>query len=93
MTIPFVPALVLGAGLLALWIDVRLPRLAPESLSRRLVVAGVALAVLQLAPVLRGSSVSAYATVFGIMLPVLVATFLAAVWLLRSLRDAQIAGA
>jgi hypothetical protein len=45
---------------------------------------------LQAAPVFHGSSAAVYATVFGILLPVLIVAFLAAVWLLRALCEAQL---
>jgi len=84
------PAVMIGAGLLALWVDARFPSLAPASLSRRvfaLIVAGV---VLQATPVFGGSTPALYATVFGILLPSFVAVFLAAVWLMRAARDARL---
>jgi len=86
----FVLALVAGAGLLALWIDVRHPKLAPDSLGKRVLVAAAAVLFLQAIPVLHGSVAAVYATVFAILLPALVSSFLSAVWLLRALRDAQL---
>jgi len=80
-------AFVLGAALIALWIDVRLPRLAPASLSRRALAALAAMVALQATPVLAGSAAALYATLFGILLPVLVFAFLAGIWLLRSLQE------
>jgi hypothetical protein len=82
-------AFVVGAGFLALWIDARHPKLAPESFSKRMIAAISAMIVLQLAPVFNGSRPALYATLFAILLPVLVSSFLTAVWLLRALRDAQ----
>jgi len=84
--------LAVGAGLLALWIDVRRPSLAPESLSKRMLAAVAALLVLQVVPVFHGSPAAVYATVFALLLPALTSSFLAAVWLLRGLRDAQFSG-
>jgi len=84
------PAVLIGAGLLALWVDARFPWLAPASLSRRvfaLIVAGVAL---EATPVFRGSTPALYATIFGILLPSFVAVFLAAVWLLRAVCDSRL---
>jgi hypothetical protein len=79
-----------GAGLLALWIDARHPKLAPQSFSRRLIAAGCAFLVLQAMPVFNGSPRAIYATLFAIVLPVLISSFLTAVWLLRALRDTQL---
>jgi hypothetical protein len=90
MSSPSVSLLVVGAGVLALWIDTRFPRLAPESFSRRVLAACLAVIVLQLAPLRGGSASAAYATVFAVVLPALIATLLTAVWLLRSLRDARL---
>jgi hypothetical protein len=90
VAIPFLPVLAVGAGLLALWIDVRHPTLAPESLSKRMLAAAVALLALQIVPVFHGSAAAIYATVFALVLPALITSFLAAVWLLRALRDVQL---
>jgi hypothetical protein len=85
----FLTALVVGAGLLALWIDVRHPKLAPESLGKRVLAAACAVLLLQAIPVFHGSVAATFATVFAIVLPALVSSFLSAVWLLRALRDVQ----
>jgi len=90
MTTAFMPALVLGAAVLALWIDRRFPALAPPSLVRRVGAACLAFVVLGAAPVFHGSAAAVYATVFAVLLPVLVWSFLASVWLLRSLSEAQL---
>ena len=90
MAVPFLPALLVGAGLLALWIDTRHPTLAPESVTKRFVAACCALVALEAVPVFHGSAAATYATVFALLLPLLVSSFLAAVWLLRALRDAQL---
>jgi len=86
----FVLALVVAAGLLALWIDVRHPQLAPQSLKSRVLAAAGALLLLELVPVLHGSVAQLYTSVFGILLPALITTFLSAVWLMRAVRDAQL---
>jgi hypothetical protein len=84
--------LAVGAGLLALWIDVRHPTLAPESFSKRMLAAVAALLLLQVVPVFHGSPAAVYATVFALLQPALISSFLAAVWLLRGLREAQFSG-
>jgi hypothetical protein len=81
---------VAGAGLLALWIDARHPKLAPESLGRRVVAAICACLVLKAIPVFNGSAAAIYTTLFAFLLPALVSSFLTAVWLMRALRDAQL---
>ena len=78
----FVPALVLGAGVLALWVDARFPGLAPSGLRSRSIAAGVAallVAALPIAPSAAGMLV--------LLLPALVFAFLTAVWLLRVAAD------
>ena len=87
--VPFLPAFVVGAALLALWIDTRRPSLAPDAFSHRMLAAAAALIALEVLPVFNGSAAALYATVFAILLPVLVWAFLTAVWLLRALRDVQ----
>jgi hypothetical protein len=82
--------LAVGAGLLALWIDMRHPSLAPEPLSKRMLAAVGALLALQVVPVFHGSPAAISTTVFALMLPSPISTFLAAVWLMRGLRDIQL---
>lgn len=77
-------ALVLSAGaaLLALWIDARLPKLAPASMRRVFLHVGAAMLTLHVIP---GASSTAmiYLAVFGVALPALVYSFLAAIWFIR----------
>ena len=81
---------VLGAAVLALWIDRRFPKLAPESLRNRMLAGAAAFVLLHATPVFGSSVVAAYASLFGSVLPAFVVTFLTAVWLLRGLRDARL---
>ena len=90
MAPPFLCAFLVGAGLLALWIDARFPKLAPQSFTKRMLVASCVVLLLGVVPVFGGSAVAVYASIFAIMLPILVSSLLAAVWLLRALRDAQL---
>ena len=83
----FPPAFLIGAGLLALWVDVRFPKLAPKTLLRRVLAGVAAVVLLQLAPVAASSSMAVYATLFALVLPAFVVTFLAAVWILRALGE------
>jgi hypothetical protein len=74
-----------GAALLALWLDVRWPRLAPDGPFRRVAFALGTAALLQL---LRGAGPAATpASVLAVVLPAFVAAFLAGIWLLRALRE------
>jgi len=78
----FAIALVLGAALLALWLDARFPR--PGLTLQRIVghmIAAVAL--VHLIPAAAGSPAAAFAAVFGIALPALTYLCLTAVWFVR----------
>ena len=87
--------IVVGAALLALWIDVRYPQLVPEQTGRRFAHAAAAFVGAQLlAPTLVALLVGTVGTMpfqlialFGVLLPALVYAFLVAIWLLRLLRS------
>lgn len=88
MPLVFVTCFVLGAAVLALWVDRRFPKLAPESLGVQMGVAAVAFVWLQL-PVAQGSQLRLLLSLFAFgMLPALTTAFLAFMWLMRSLRTA-----
>ena len=85
----FVAALAAGAALLALWLHVRLPNLAPASVARTIV--HLALAgdrALLLRPRAGGSVPAAFSAAFLIVLPGLVYAFLASIWMLRLMQAA-----
>jgi hypothetical protein len=91
----FVLAATAGAALLALWIEVRYPSLAPEGLMRRFVALGVGFLVLQGMPLvferLLASPLGATASALlasASLLSALTFGFLTAVWLMRSLQGA-----
>ena len=90
----FVLSASFGAAVLAVWIDARLPWLAPRGLTARLVAAGAAWVLANGAAglferVLAGSTVQSDALLaLAVSLPALVATFLTGLWLLRSLGTA-----
>jgi hypothetical protein len=81
------PAFLVCAALLAVWIDVRFPGLAPRSLMMRMFAVLVAVLLLVLVPLLDSSPTAAFASLFAFLLPTLVFTFLTAVWLLRALAE------
>ena len=86
MQLVFVTCLVVGAAVLAAWINGRFPKLAPQSLGLQMGVAAVAFVWLQL-PVMQGSELRLLLSLFAFgTLPALTTAFLAAMWLLRSLR-------
>jgi hypothetical protein len=88
MNVVFAAALFAGAAAIAVWVAVRFPRLAPRSLTARvLVTLGVA-QLLAFVPIEPGSYLTLYGSVFGLALPILTLAWLGAFWLLQALRDA-----
>jgi hypothetical protein len=84
--------LALGAAAIAVWIDVRFPGLAPETLRANFVHAAVAFVALTVVPVVvdpllsNGHSlVVQLLALFGIVFAVLVYAFLAFTWLAKPL--------
>jgi hypothetical protein len=88
MNIAFTGALFAGAAVIALWIAVRFPRLAPRSLMARVVVSVAVGQLLASMPIDAGSYLTLYASLFGLALPILTLAWLGAFWLLQSLREA-----
>ena len=84
----FAIALLLGAGLLALWLDTRLPRLAPATLKAIALHGALALVAIQLMPGASGSTAATFAVVFGIALPALVYLLLVTCWFIRHAQGA-----
>lgn len=83
----FILVLAAGAALLAVWIHVRFPKLAPERLGRTIVHAATAFALLQLAPGL-GGSVALMAGVLLFVLPALTYALLCSIWVLQQAQAA-----
>lgn len=79
----FALVLTAGAAVLALWIDARLPRLAPVTMRRVLVHVVFAFVVMQLIPAASTSSAAMYLALFGVALPALVYCFLSAIWFIK----------
>ncbi len=78
----FALVLTAGAALLALWIDARLPKLAPATMRWVLLHVGAAVLTLQVIPG-AGSNTMIYVVLFGVVLPALVYSFLAAIWFIK----------
>ena len=78
----FALALAAGAALLALWIDTRLPRLAPADLKRVLLHVVAAFVALQLIPGAT-SNTMVYVALFGVALPALTYSSCPAIWFIR----------
>jgi hypothetical protein len=89
----FVVSVTVGAALLALWLELRYPSLAPEGLIRRFVAVGLGCVVVQLgglgferALAVPLGSTTAALLALAALLPAMTFGFLTAVWLLRSLQ-------
>jgi hypothetical protein len=85
----FLLVFIVGAGVLAVWVALRLPRLAPPSLrwawahlAAALVVGAVLGPLVHAVPGLP-STVSVFAALFGIALPALTYMLLAGMWLVQ----------
>jgi hypothetical protein len=78
----FVLALAVGAGLLAMWVYVRFPGLAPARIGKTLFHTVAAFMLLLMSPGL-GVSVSAIGLVFLFILPALVYALLCTLWMLK----------
>jgi hypothetical protein len=84
----------IGAGALALWLDVRFPSLSPEGLQRMIGHALVSMVALEVAAtalrvVTGGAHVLTVAVLIGVMLPALVYTFVVCVWVMKHLSGAM----
>jgi hypothetical protein len=81
----FAVSLVVGAALLALWVDARFP-LRQLRMERVVVHAVVALVLIHLIPASNGTTVVSFTVVFGLVLPALVYLCVSAVWFIRLLQ-------
>ena len=84
----FVLALAVGAGLLAMWVHVRFPGLAPARMVKTLFHTGAAFVLLMLTPSLAGATPSGFALVFLFVLPALVYALLCTLWMLKHAQSA-----
>lgn len=84
----FTTALFLGTAALALWIDVRVPTLAPPSIRWRALFAAVMIGGFTFVPIESDTYLSLYLSVFAVLTPLLTAMWLSSLWLLRSAADA-----
>lgn len=78
----FAISLVVGAALLALWVDVRFP-VRDLTLGRIAVHAAAAFLLLHVLPAAPVGSVPAYAIVFALVLPALVYLWMSVAWFVR----------
>jgi hypothetical protein len=78
----------LGAGAIALWIHVRFPKLAPETMMKVGLHVGAAWVVGDAMLAAGGSMASGLVSVFLFYLPALVYCLLTAIWILQFLQQA-----
>ncbi len=83
----FAAALFVGTAAIALWIDIRKPSLAPNGLKWRALCVVLTTQACAMIPIANTSFLALYTSVFGALLPMLIAMWLTAVWLLRSISD------
>ena len=83
----FVLILAAGAGLLALWLHVRFPSLAPERLGRAILHAATAFALLKTTSMV-GESTATFTLLFVFVLPALVYALLCTIWVLQQAQTA-----
>jgi hypothetical protein len=88
----FALALVVGAAFIALWLDVRAPRLAPKTLQRIALHAVLAWVLIELLPAGGSSVLHTWVVVFAAALPALVYSFLVAIWMIRLCQGALALG-
>jgi hypothetical protein len=89
----FVLVLAVGAGALAVWTDVRFPKLGPQSMTGVLVntlAAMIALKVVagNIGPLTSGPPATALAAVLGVALPGLLYAFISGIWAIRLFQGA-----
>ena len=75
-------ALLTGAAVLALWVHVRFPQLAPTGFPARLLAAASAFVLVATLPV-----AATVVSLVGFLLPALAFSFLTALWLLQVIAD------
>jgi hypothetical protein len=86
----FAVALFVGTAVIALWVDVRRPSLAPNGLIRRGLCAVLAAEACGMVPIANTSFLALYASVFGVMLPLLILMWLTALWVLRAISESTV---
>ena len=87
MNFVFTGALFGGSAAIAMWLAMRFPRFAPKSLLVRGIGALVMGQAVLYVPVYSDSYLGLYGSVFAVVFPVLIATWLLSVWLLQGLRE------
>jgi hypothetical protein len=84
-----VVALSIGSALLALWIHVRFPNIAPEHVGKTLLHTCIAFALLRLMPGMVESPVMALITIVVLVVPGLSYALLCSIWMLRHVQTAM----
>lgn len=76
-------ALVVGAAVIALWLDARVPKLATVELQSIVGHAVLAILLLNIVPGAAGVTIATWLVLFGALLPALVYAFSVAIWSIR----------
>jgi hypothetical protein len=84
----FTTTFFIGTALLALWINTRAPQLAPRGFKWRACCVALTVGSFTFVPIITDSYPALYASVFGVLMPLLTAMWLSGLWLLRSAADA-----
>ena len=84
----FVCLLSFGSALLALWVHVRFPKLAPEQIGKTLLHTGLAFALLRLSPGMVESPTMAIITIVVLVVPALSYALLCSIWMLKHVQTA-----
>lgn len=88
MAAVFTTALFVGTAALALWVDTRVPQLAPPSIRWRAFFAALMVGGFTFVPIENDTYLSLYLSVFVVLTPLLTAMWLSSLWLLRSAAEA-----
>jgi hypothetical protein len=86
MNVLFTAALFAGTAAIGLWVYVRVPRIAAVPFLPAFVAAAVGVELLSVAPVWTSSYAALYASVFGLVAPLLVVVWVGVLALLGTLR-------
>jgi hypothetical protein len=85
----FVFVLSIGSALIALWVHVRFPKLAPENVGKTLLHTGLAFALLRLSPGMVESPLMALITIVVLVVPALSYALLCSIWMLKHVQTAM----
>jgi hypothetical protein len=93
-TSAFAVCFLIGSAVVALWLDLRFPRLAPATVKATLIHVGVTIVTAQVVfplafNALQGSRTLTLVALFGVAFPILTYSLLVAVWVLKLVANAS----